>query len=702
MSQLFKIKPLLLLALLASLCIIEACKKDDDADADLIQLLSFGPSPVLRGGDLRFIGTNLDKVTSVILANNVEVNTFKTKTAEQLVIVVPEATVDGKVTLKTPQGDIQTKTELKISEPITITSFSPAAARPGAIVTIEGTYLNLVKEVIFTNKKTVNDTAFISHTKEKIEVRVPTDAKTGLIVISNGEADPILVESETALIVTLPTVTQVAPTPVKAGTALTIDGTDLDLTREVIFTGGSKVTSFTSVSANQIVLNVPADAKDGAIKLTVASLEEVTSTQLLVMSVPTINSISPDPAKTGSTVTVSGIDLDLVTGVRFGGDKAGSIQSSSATELTVSVPGDATDGSVTFSTAAGKTVTSSASLTMVKPSIANISPTDIQVTNLLTITGNDLDIVSKVQFTGGTEAPVSSATLTELTVNVPVGTQSGPIHLIANNGDDVISAISLTILASTSATVTSMPASARPGDMIDIVGVNLGEITEVIFPIDIPATMFGLKTDVLIQVVVPENAKTGNGVIKLITATGEIIETPVINITGVDPVADPTLVFFNFDALSYWWNDAGNVQNDPNVSLDGSSYYFVDHTCNGWTGFFWRNGADNFPGATIGTNVADYVLKFDINVLEPITGGEFAWRLKGSSGDFWYYWKPWEATGSYVTNGWVTITVPLTSFYAGTTQISDLSTITEDFGVAFNNGTSLVKAAIDNVRFEHL
>jgi len=692
----------LLLVFLASLFIVEACKKDDDTDSDQIQLLSFGPSPVLRGGDLRFIGTNLDKVTSIVLANNVEVNTFKSKTAGELVIVVPEATVNGKVVLKTPQGDIQAKTELKISEPITITSFSPAAARPGAVISIEGTYLNLIKEVIFTNKKVVKDSAFISHTKEKIEVKVPDDAKTGIIIISNGEADPILVESATELVVTLPTVTQVSPTPVKAGTALTIEGTDLDLTREVTFTGGSKVTSFTSISGTQLVLNVPADAKDGPVKLSVASLEEVTSTATVVMSVPTINTISPAPAKTGGTVTVSGVDLDLVTRVTFGGDKVGAIQSTSATELTVNVPADAQDGSVTFSTAAGKTVTSNASLTMVKPTIGTISPTDIQVNNVLTITGNDLDIVSKVQFMGGTEAPVLSASLTELTVNVPVGTQSGPIHLIANNGDDVISAISLTILASTSATVTSMPASARPGDMIDIVGVNLDVVTQVVFPIDITATMFGIKTETLIQVVVPENAKTGNGTIKLITATGEIIETPVINITGVDPVVDPTLVFFNFDDLTYWWNDTGTAQNDPALSLDGSNYYYVDHSCNGWTGFFWRNGQNNFPGATIGTNVNDYVLKFDINVLDPITGGEFAWRMKGSSGDFWYYWKPWQDTGTYVTNGWVTVTIPLNSFYAGTTQIADLSTITEDFGVAFNNGASQVKACIDNVRFEHL
>jgi|GEM_PF-6435936 len=389
MSQLFKIKPLLLLVFLASLFIVEACKKDDDTDSDQIQLLSFGPSPVLRGGDLRFIGTNLDKVTSIVLANNVEVNTFKSKTAGELVIVVPEATVNGKVVLKTPQGDIQAKTELKISEPITITSFSPAAARPGAVISIEGTYLNLIKEVIFTNKKVVKDSAFISHTKEKIEVKVPDDAKTGIIIISNGEADPILVESATELVVTLPTVTQVSPTPVKAGTALTIEGTDLDLTREVTFTGGSKVTSFTSISGTQLVLNVPADAKDGPVKLSVASLEEVTSTATVVMSVPTINTISPAPAKTGGTVTVSGVDLDLVTRVTFGGDKVGAIQSTSATELTVNVPADAQDGSVTFSTAAGKTVTSNASLTMVKPTIGTISPTDIQVNNVLTITGND-------------------------------------------------------------------------------------------------------------------------------------------------------------------------------------------------------------------------------------------------------------------------------------------------------------------------
>ena len=693
MSHTFKIKPFwfLFAGLLAAGVLFDACKKDDEP-SDQIQLFSFGPSPVLRGGELRFIGENLDKVTAIVLSNNVEVNSFTTKSPELIIITVPDATVNGKVTLKTP---------LTISEPIRITSFNPAKARPGSTLTIQGTYLNLVKEVIFSNKKTVGDTAFISRTQTKIEVKVPEDAQTGIIVVSNGAADPILVESDSILQVTLPAVTQISPTPVKAGSDLTLEGTDLDLVKEIVFSGGSKVSSFTSIEPGKIIVSVPANAKDGAVKLIVASLLEVVTTQQVEMKVPVITGVAPNPAKTGGIVTVTGQDLDLITKATFGGGKDGQLQGGSATEITIKVPADATEGAITFTTAAGKTVTSGSALTLVKPSITSISPTDVQFNNEITITGNDLDIVAKVKFSGGQEATPTSASLTEIKVNVPVGTTSGAITLVANNGDEVASAQLLNILASTSATITDMPATAQPGEMINIVGLNLGEITEVIFPIDISATMFGIKTNELIQVIVPANAKTGVGALKLITATGEIVTSPPINILGVDPVVDPSLVFFDFDNLGLWWGDTGGPENDPALSLDGSNYYRVNKDCNGWTGFFWRNSQNNFPGPTIGTNVSDYVMKFDINVLEPISGGEFAWRLKGSSGDFWYRWKPWEVAGPYQTSGWITITVQLTDFNDGASPIADLSTITEDFGVAFNSGASHVNACIDNVRFEH-
>jgi Surface glycan-binding protein B xyloglucan binding domain/IPT/TIG domain len=703
MQSIYKkfILPITLLTFMSAIfLLVESCKKDDETDATLIVLNSFGPSPALRGGDLRFIGKNLDQVTAIVLPSNVEVTNFKSKSATEIVLTVPDATVNGVVKLKTPQGDLTTKTALTISEPIVLTSFAPAKARPGDVVTIEGNYLNLIKEVIFSNKKSVLAAAFTSQTKTKIEVKVPADAQSGVMVISNGMPEPILIESATPLDVTLPAGTAITPNPVKAGTSLTITGTDLDLVREVAFPGSAKITTFDSQAADKIVLKVPADAKDGEIKLVAQSLVETAVTVGLQMLLPTVSGLSPNPVKPGTTVTISGTNLDLVTSVGFGGGKSGTIQSGgTASSITVSVPVDAQTGTLQLGTAAAKSVTTN-NLEMIKPSIASIAPMDIQFTNELTITGTNLDLVTNVKFSGGKEAAPSSVTATAVKVNVPVGTTNGAITVVAANGDEVSSSASLNILASTSATIVSMPTDAKPGQMISIEGTNLAEVTEVIFPVGINATMFGAKTDVLIQVVVPANVKTGMGTIQLKTATGEIITSPVINIQGVDPVTDPSLVFFNFDGLDAWWGDAGAPENDPALSLDGSKYHRVNKDCNGWTGLFWRNGANNFPGAVIGTNVANYVLKFDINVLEPITGGEFSWRLKGSSGDHWYGWKPWAATGSYVTSGWVTVTINLTDFYAGSTQLADLSTINEDFGVAFNAGTSKVNACIDNVRFE--
>ncbi len=689
-------------ALSTGLLFTSCNKDDDDAGKNLIVLESFGPSPALRGGQLKFIGQNLDQVTAIVLSDNVEVTSFVTKTAELIEVLVPEATVDGPVTLKTPQGNITSRSILTISEPISITSISPAEVRPGDVVTIEGDYLNLISGVIFTANVGVGDTAFVSQSKEKIEVVVPEAAKTGFVTVSNGELDPILVTSEVELVVTLPTITELAPNPVKAGTNLTITGTDLDLTKEIVFGGGNRITDFVSQAMDKIEVAVPADAKDGNIKLVVASLVEVESANELVMAVPTISGVTPNPVKNGQNVTVTGTDLDLVTRVSFGGDKEGTVVTQSATEMEVTVPIDATEAVVTFATAADKTVTSADALTLVKPTISGLAPLDIQVTNELTISGEDLDVVASVKFMGDVQADVTSASETEVLVTVPVGAASGPITVVMLNGDEVTSAESITVLASTSAVITSMPEMAGPGDKISIIGENLNEVTEIIFPVDVPATMYGEKTSTLIEVFIPMNVQTGIGTLILITSDGQMIESPEINIQGVDPVADPDLVFFNFDDLGSWWGDTGGPENEPNLTLDGTNYYRVNQNCSGWTGFFWRNGQDNFPASSIGTNVSGYVLKFDINVLEPITGGEFAWRLKGSEGDFWYYWKPWESGGPFSTNGWITVTVPLDQFTDNGNTIMDMNSITEDFGVAFNNGDSMVNACIDNVRFEAL
>jgi hypothetical protein len=184
---------------------------------------------------------------------------FTTKTSTLITITVPQDAMPGFVKLRAPQGTIITKTLLRFSEPITLTSFSPASTKADSVITISGDYLNLIHQVIFTDRVAVGDTAFITHTRTQIQVKVPAAAQTGKIAVSNGAADPILVYSKDTLTVKLPTYGSISPITIKARALLTITGTDLNLIKKVIFGGNVSVldTAFKSKSATQIIVSVP-------------------------------------------------------------------------------------------------------------------------------------------------------------------------------------------------------------------------------------------------------------------------------------------------------------------------------------------------------------------------------------------------------------------------------------------------------------
>ena len=129
-----------------------SCEKEE-IDTKVV-LKSFGPSPALRGGELKFIGNNLEKVTSVILpgltqGQTVEVSEITVVNEREIKITIPQNAGVGKVTLKTPDGDIVTLTPITYSEPIIIESVTPATIKPGQTLTINGDYLNLIKSVVF-------------------------------------------------------------------------------------------------------------------------------------------------------------------------------------------------------------------------------------------------------------------------------------------------------------------------------------------------------------------------------------------------------------------------------------------------------------------------------------------------------------------------------------------------------------------------
>ena len=270
----------LLLSLGCVMIMIAACKKDEAVNSGVVQLLSFGPTGARIGDTLRFIGANLDKVTAIDLTGaSVAQSGFISQTSELIKILVPVQTQPGFVTLKTPAGDVVSKTKLNLEVVVTIKSVTPEV-RPGDNITIKGDYLNWVTQVWFSKNLMVD--SFVSKSLTELVVKVPINAQTGALTFTTGGTKPLTIITPADLIVTLPAITNLSPVPIEREKNLTITGTNLDLTKGILFKGKTQAdTVFVSKSPTQLVIRVPKEANKGKITLVAYSMLTVESTQSL-------------------------------------------------------------------------------------------------------------------------------------------------------------------------------------------------------------------------------------------------------------------------------------------------------------------------------------------------------------------------------------------------------------------------------------
>lgn len=339
------------LSFLVTIVAFTSCKKNsDDVSSGITELLSFGPTGAKHGDTLRFIGNNLDKVTSIEFTGVnaiVDQSSFSKQTDKLILLLVPQAAEKGYVTLKTPQGDIVSKTQLNLGVSASVTSMT-YEARPGENITITGTYLNWVRSITFSDDKLVDN--FVSQTFDQIVVTIPEDAKTGPLIIDYTGTDSASFETSDTVHVTLPKVVSFAPNPVHHQTNVTITGTDLDLVKKVYFTNvANAVTSFVSQSATELVVNVPAATKKGPVTLEAASEVQTVSIAYLDVVLPTITSFGPNPVDPLADLTINGTNLDLVTSVTLENVQAiTSFVSQTPTQLVVTVPTGTANGLITL------------------------------------------------------------------------------------------------------------------------------------------------------------------------------------------------------------------------------------------------------------------------------------------------------------------------------------------------------------------
>ena len=528
MKKIFQLTTLVAMALVVFSC----TKKEvstEQFDTAAVALKAYGPQPVVRGGILRFVGSNLDKVVSVTIPG-VDPITPEVVTAgvhSEIRVTVPKDGPElGYPVLTLADGStITAKTQLSYSEPIVFESFSPTEVLPGTTITIKGDYLNLIHEVILPGEVYIPDDLFVAHDRYTIKVTVPETARTGKIGLgtldeSEVEDDKVLatlnvVESEEDLVV-LTAEGALTAKSYKAGDAVTIKGTNLTLTKKVELEGAD-VTEF-AATATTLTFVLPDTATDGEVLMVMASEVAVSAGEITTV-VPVVSGVTPAPVKNGAVVTLAGSDLDLVTGLDFP-NAAGAEFAFAEGLITATVPEAAQEGELTLHLANGKTVT--ADLTLVKPVVTGFSANPASAGSTVTIEGTNLDLVAAVSFSIGEEAYLTVKEIegseTAITVAVPTAAVKGILVLNLKNGSDV-EGLELDIDKPVAAYLVTVPADVfKVGDLFVAEIENADHLQKVLFDeIEVPFVINNGK----LYATVPAGVKKGT-ILHLVSDNGTL------------------------------------------------------------------------------------------------------------------------------------------------------------------------------------
>ena len=531
---------------------LTACS-DDDLSTNQYQqgvhLNVFGPSPVMRGGSVHFYGSNLDQVKQVIIPGMDPVTNYEVVKAgipsEIVVILDKEKPQPGKITLITNTDEkIETLTDLTFIEGIEYasdTQFSPSVVQPDAVLTINGEYLNLVKEVIFADNVVVNAEDFVSQSRYKIEVTVPQEARTGKVILSDGAEIPNWIYSDEILQVTTPVVEKVT-TPrgeaaqqetvaCKLGETVTVSGQFFNLVAGV--TIGDAETSYITVEEDQLTVSedgktlsftLPAEAPDGDIDLICRSGVAI-PVAILETIAPTECVATPNPAKNGQPLSISGKDLNVVASIEMPNvSEAIEFNYNDGKIVIPAVPASAQEGNLVLRMANGKGV--EVAYTLVKPTVTAYNPNPVSAGGALTIQGKDLDLVASVLFGEGADvAEVAvAADGNSMTLTVPMNAASGAPTLNLINGATV-EAPAITVNEATFCYVKELPGEdveVKAGSAVTLVVANGDKLTGV--EVNGTAVQYVLTEGNKLIIGLPESCGAGTK-IRLISSNGEITYT---------------------------------------------------------------------------------------------------------------------------------------------------------------------------------
>ncbi|MBR1389275.1 MAG: hypothetical protein IJ569_06625 [Prevotella sp.] len=332
---------------------------EDDLDTNPynksgVNIVAFGPSPILRTQEIRITGTNLGSVTQVAFPGEgatVDKAAFNKVDDKNIYVNVPDESVPGKIKLMVGGEAVATSvTPITFEEPISISSISPTTGlSAGDEVTVQGDYVYNIYQAVFTSGVTgaaveAEDFTYVS--RREIRFRVPLAAESGVITFNDG-ADWTY-ESETPLEILSATYTGLSTTTPDFGQQIQINGTNLHTVETVMFPGGVTTDFTVSDDHNTITTNIPAETKSGTITMVLYSGASLTTDEYTVPTVAVTSISKEKDVKVGDEIVITGENFDRIATITLPGYGilADDEYTISGNTLTFTVPEGMTDGNM--------------------------------------------------------------------------------------------------------------------------------------------------------------------------------------------------------------------------------------------------------------------------------------------------------------------------------------------------------------------
>ena len=345
------------------------------------------------------------------------------------------------------------------------------------------------------------------------------------------------------------------PMPITRGATMRLTGTQLNNVKEVLFPeGNQKLTpsttyisgEFTLQSSEEMTVTIPDQCVPGKLRLvtndgqTIESASNITFAEEIKAS-----SITPNPVHPGEVVSIKGDYVWNIGQVVFFDHvtvDAEDFLLNTRSEIQVIVPAEAKTGDVAYNDGSdGAENISIGILTIDEIKATGVSNPNPEFGEEITITGENLDLVTSIDFPAVADVPFQVANDGKsVRVTVPDNTVSGSVTL--NSASGITTSVGIAVpLASVSS--TEPVKDVKVGQTITIKGDKLDRIIHLVLPaIDGAFTDF-TQTATQITFVVPEGM--GDGKVTLVQHENYSVESDKISMYSEAP--ETTIWAGNFE-----------------------------------------------------------------------------------------------------------------------------------------------------------